>query len=76
VLYVPQEPAISRMAGEIEDSSATKNPLMGYGMSCILLAMSFLFVFSAWLGWHDLDLHWDSNTRRFILRRFGEGKGS
>jgi hypothetical protein len=75
VRYVPQEPAMSVLvSGEVDDSVHSKNPLIGYGMSCLALAMSLFFIFAAWLTWQELDLHWDSDARRFVLRRFGEGK--
>jgi len=75
VLYVSEEPSISRLAmGEVvEDDTFMKPPgcyiLGGIGgfMSLIVLGIAILF----WFGW-DLDM--DSKTGKFSIKRFGEGE--
>lgn len=75
VLFVPAEPSISRLLqGEVEDDDITKQPLVGYGMSCVGMMMT-LFLYSAgalhWRGW-DLDI--DSKTGKVSIKQFGEGE--
>lgn len=75
VIYVPDEPAISRLVeGEVESNGMTDSPGFMMGLSCVLLAMCAVFLAVAvmqWLGW-DIDL--DSKTGRISVKRFGAGQ--
>lgn len=76
VMYVPEEPDISRLVfGEVVDKNdPANNPIFGYGLTGGGLLVS-LVIFSAgvmqWFGW-DIDL--DSKTGRLSIKRFGAGK--
>ena len=75
VLYIPDEPGISRLAfGEAEDRDPFKQPLIGYGLPVAVALLSLFFLATAvlmWLGW-DIDL--DSKTGRVSIKRFGTGR--
>jgi hypothetical protein len=73
VIYVPDEPEISRLArGEVRDEGFTVTPLTGYG-SAVLCGLVSLFMLAlsplAWNGW---DLSLDPTTKKWSLKRFGE----
>lgn len=75
VLYVPDEPEISRLAtGEVEDRSLFDRPLVGYGLPALLTGMSLFFLAVAALQWRGLDLDLDSKTGRLSIKRFGSGR--
>jgi hypothetical protein len=75
VIYVPGEPAISRLAtGEREDRDAMKGPLLGYGMPAVLAVMSLVFLASSVFMWRGYDIDLDPSGRP-RLKRFGSGGG-
>jgi len=75
VLYVPDEPEISRLAsGEVEDSSLFSQPLLGYGVPLALSLTCLVFLATAVLQWRGLDIDYDSKTGRFSIKRFGTGR--
>lgn len=75
VIYVPQEPAVSRLAeGEVESRDFADSPGVMIGLSVLLIAMCVVFLAAAvmqWCGW-DIDL--DSKTGRISITRFGAGR--
>ncbi len=75
VMYIPHEPAISRLVeGEVESKGMGESPGFMIGLSCALLAMCAVFLATAvmqWLGW-DIDLN--SKTGRVSIKRFGAGQ--
>lgn len=75
VLYVPDEPEISRLAiGEVEDRSLFDQPLFGYGLPAALAVMSLVFLVAAAFQWRGLDLGFDSETGRLTIKRFGDSR--
>lgn len=76
VMYVPEEPDISRLLyGEVIDKNdPANNPIFGYGLAGGGLLVS-LVIFGAglmqWFGW-DIDL--DSKSGALSIKRFGAGK--
>ncbi len=75
VLFVPREPAVSRLhRGEIMDDDFIKSPIGGYGLSALTTLVSLFFLGAAalqWIGW-DIDL--DSKTGKISIKRLGEGE--
>ena len=75
VLYVPQEPAISRLAfGEVEEQTLTATPVVGYLMSVAAGVIALLMAAGALLAFKGWDLDLDSQTGRFSIKRYGEGR--
>lgn len=74
VVFVPSEPAVSRLAeGEVESSDFSESPQVMIGLSVVILVMCAVFFGAAvmqWLGW-DIDL--DSKTGKISIKRFGAG---
>jgi hypothetical protein len=75
VVYVPDDPAISRLAaGEPKERDVTSRPAVAYGV-CVLGGVISLFLVAAgvlqWYGW-DIDL--DSKTGKLSIKRFGTGR--
>jgi len=74
VFYVPDEPEISHLAaGEVEDLSLFKQPLLGYGMPAVLTVMSLFFLAAAALQWRGWDIDLDSRTGCLSIKRFDAG---
>jgi len=75
VLYVPEDPSISRLLiGEVKSRDSSQNPLIGYGLPVAGAALGMFFIGAAVLlsfGW-SIDL--DSKTGRLSIKRFGSGK--
>jgi hypothetical protein len=73
VIWVPEEPSISRLAlGEVRDNEFTKTPAGGYGLAALAgLFGVFLLVASpfAWNGW---DLAHDAKSKKWSVKRFGK----
>ena len=74
VLYVPDEPTISRVKDhEVIDDDFMKTPKGGYGLAgagTLLCLFLFAVALMQWNGW-DFDI--DSKTKKFSIKRFGEG---
>jgi hypothetical protein len=74
VVYVPDEPAISRLAfGEAERRDFLKTPVGGYGLAGLVAAMSLFFIGAAILMFRGWDIDFDSKTRRISIKRLGSG---
>jgi hypothetical protein len=75
VLYVPEDPSISRLLiGEVESRDSAENPIIGYGLPAAGAALGLFFIGAAVLlsfGW-SIDL--DSKTGKLSIKRFGSGK--
>jgi hypothetical protein len=75
VLYVPEDPSISRLLiGEVQSRDSSHNPLIGYGLPAAGAALGLFFIGAAvvlFCGW-SIDL--DSKTGRLSIKRFGSGK--
>lgn len=75
VLFVPAEPAISRLAhGEVKDDDFLNSPLGGYGLSALAVLMALFFLGAAVLQWKGWDIDLDSKTGKISIKRFGEGR--
>lgn len=75
VIFVPAEPAISRLQrGEIIDGDFMKSPVGGYGLSGLVTLMCLFFFGAAALQWKGWDIDLDSKTRKISIKRFGEGE--
>jgi len=75
VLYVPDDPEISRLAaGEPRERDISSRPAVAYGV-CVLAGLVALFLVVVgvmqWYGW-DIDL--DSKTGKISIKRFGMGR--
>ncbi len=74
VMFVPAEPAISRLQrGEVIDDDFMKSPAGGYGLSALVTLMCVFFLGAAALQWKGWDIDIDSKTRKISIKRFGEG---
>jgi hypothetical protein len=75
VLYVPEDPSISRLLiGEVQSRDSFQNPIVGYGLPAAGAALGLFFIGAAILlsfGW-SIDL--DSKTGKLSIKRFGSGK--
>ena len=76
VVYVPSEPAISRLLiGEPEDNDMFKRPPAGYVLAGLGAVIALFFFGTSMLSWKGLDIGFDKNIGRFVLKRFGERVG-
>ena len=74
VLFVPAEPAVSRLQhGEIIDDDVLKSPAGGYGLSAMAILLGLFFLGGAALQWRGWDIDLDSKTGKISIKRFGEG---
>jgi hypothetical protein len=70
VIYVPDEPAISRLAvGEVDDDLSSGGDILIAILGGVLGLGLFTFGFFAWNGW---DLAYDDRTRTWAVKRFGK----
>jgi hypothetical protein len=75
VIYVPDEPAISRLAkGEAVRRDVSQQPAVGYGLSAVSAVFGLVCLFAAVLAWRGWDIDFDSKTRRFSIKRYGTGR--
>ncbi len=75
VIYVPDEPAISRLTeGEVESKDMTESPGFMIGLSAVLLVMCAVFLAAAVMQWRGWDIDLDSKTGKLSIKRFGEGR--
>ncbi len=75
VMFVPAEPAISRLRhGEVIDDDFMNSPAGGYGLSALAILMCIFFLGVAALQWKGWDIDMDSKTRKISIKRFGEGE--
>lgn len=74
VVYVPDEPAISRLTeGEAESTDFMDKPVAMYGLSIAGSLLSLLLLVAAALQWHGWDIDLDSKTGKVSIKRFGTG---
>lgn len=72
VIYVPQEPEISRLEfGEPQETDLTKTPAGGYTLSALGAVMALFSFGAAVLFWRGYDLKTDPATGKLALKRFG-----
>ena len=77
VRYVPEEPSISRLAfGEVDEWEPSKTPLVGYGMPALLGLFALCCLAMVPLLWRGNTIDWDSQTKRFRIKRYGAEKNS
>jgi hypothetical protein len=75
VIYVPEDPSISRLAfGEVKQDDPADQPLIDYAASAILAVMSLFFLAMSALYWRGWGLDLDSKTGRFSIKRYGSGR--
>jgi hypothetical protein len=75
VLYVPSEPAISRLAeGEVVEKSMMEQPLMAYGLCALMVCICLFLLVGAGLQWNGWDIDLDSKTGKISIKRFGTGR--
>lgn len=77
VVYVPSEPAISRLAmGEPLSKDITDTPAGGYGLSGLGMLMGIFSFGAAAMFWRGLDFGTDPVTGKLGFKRFGAPQGS
>ena len=75
VLYVPGDPANSRLLrGEVETGDLLDQPIAVYGLCLLVALMCLFFLASAVLMWRGFDIDFDSKTGRVSIQRFGSGR--
>lgn len=75
VVYVPQEPSISRLAaGEPEEKGFASSPLTMYVLSAVIGVMCLVFIAAGVMQWHGWDIDLDSKTKKVSIKRFGTGR--
>jgi hypothetical protein len=73
VIYVPDEPGISRLVrGEVRDKEFTKTPAGGYGMAALCGAMALFLLGASPFMWNGWDLAHDTKNRKWSLKRYGK----
>jgi hypothetical protein len=72
VVYVPDEPAISRLeVGEPEGQDPLDTPLGAYGLAAGGAVLCLVLLGGAVLQWHGWDIGMDPKTRKFSIKRYG-----
>lgn len=72
VIYVPEEPDVSRLEfGEVKDDDFTKTPRGGYLLSGLGGLMAFFMLGFSPLAWMGYDLAFDDKQRIWKLKRHG-----
>ena len=75
VIYVPQEPAVSRLVqGEVESRDLSDSPAVMIGLSVVLIGMCVVFLGAAIMQWYGWDIDLDSKTGRISVQRFGAAR--
>ena len=74
VVYVPDEPWISRLVdGEVEDTDFTKTAAGGYTLCAVGMVMALFMLGAGVLQWRGWDIDLDSKTHKISIKRFGTG---
>lgn len=75
VIYVPQEPAVSRLVqGEVESRDLSDSPAVMIGLSVVLIGMCVVFLGAAIMQWYGWDIDLDSKTGKISVKRFGAAR--
>ncbi|MBI3411051.1 MAG: hypothetical protein HY040_22180 [Planctomycetes bacterium] len=74
VVYVPEEPEISRLEFGEDPEGALKAPLLGYGASVFFELLALGALAMSRLLWHGWTIDFDKAKGRFAARRYGTGK--
>ena len=75
VIYVPQEPAVSRLVdGEVGSRDLSDSPAVMIGLSVGLIALCMVFLAAAAMQWYGWDIDLDNKTGRISIKRFGAGR--
>lgn len=75
VVYVPEDPSISRLAhGEVVSDELMDQPNVVYAVCGLVTLMSLFFLASAALQWRGLDIDIDSKTGKISIKPFGSGR--
>jgi hypothetical protein len=75
VIYIPDEPAVSRLVeGEVESRDLSDSPAVMIGLSVVLIAMCVVFLAAAVMQWRGWDIDLDSKTGKISIKRFGVGR--
>ena len=73
VLYVPEEPNISRLvAGQVESNDFTDTPMGGYVTGALGIIMGLFMLSIGTMLWRGWDIGLDSQTGKFRVKKFGE----
>ena len=73
IVYVPDKPQYSRLAfGEVASRQMVDQPVFGYGLAVLGAGLALVCLAGGVMLWKGWDLHYDSNTRRWSVQRFGE----
>lgn len=56
------------------DDDPAASPIMMYGLSALVAAMSLLLFVGGALQWRGWDIDLDSKTGKLSIKRFGEGR--
>ena len=72
VVYVPDEPAVSRLVeGEVESRDLADSPGFMMGLSVALIGLCVVFLAAAAMQWFGWDIDLDSKTGKFVKEFFG-----
>jgi hypothetical protein len=72
VIYVPQEPAVSRLVdGEVGSRDLSDSPAVMIGLSVGLIALCMVFLAAAAMQWYGWDNDLDRKTGKISIKRFG-----
>jgi hypothetical protein len=75
VIYVPHEPAVSRLAeGEVESRDLADSPGFMIGLSVALIGLCVVFLVAAAIQWYGWDIDLDSKTGKISMKQFGTGR--
>jgi hypothetical protein len=75
VLYVPDDPDISRLAaGEPRERDLTSRPAVAYGASVLAGLVALFLVVVGVMQWYGWDIDLDSKTGKISIKRFGSGR--
>jgi hypothetical protein len=73
VIYVPEEPAISRLAhAEVKENDLARTPLGGYGLAAGGGLLGLFLVGAGLFAWNGWDLGTDAQTQKLALKRYGK----
>ncbi len=74
MIYVEDEPEISRVAAGEPPDDPTTSPGVMYLLSAVVAAISLLLLTAGALQWNGWDIDLDTKTGKISIKRFGTGR--